>query len=217
MGATTASTIAGPNLAAVLHGIGDLRVEERPLPDPGEGQVLVAMRSVGICGSDVHYWEEGRIGGFVVEAPMVLGHESSGVIAAVGPGVTSPRPGDRVALEPGVPCRRCVFCKTGRYNLCPEISFFATPPVDGSLARYVVHAADFCYRLPEHVSLDEGALLEPLSVGIHACRRAGVQMGSRILVMGAGPVGLSTLLAARAAGAATVVVADVRGWRLQLA
>lgn len=213
----TASPISGPNLAAVLHGIGDLRVEERPVPQPGVGDVLVAMRSVGICGSDVHYWEDGRIGSFVVEAPMVLGHESAGVVAGVGAGVTTLRPGDRVALEPGVPCRRCAFCKTGRYNLCPDISFFATPPVDGSLARFVVHAADFCYRLPEHVSLDEGALLEPLSVGIHACRRAGVAMGSRVLVMGAGPVGLSTLLAARAAGAATVVVADVRDWRLRLA
>ena len=212
-----APPISGPNLAAVLHGVGDLRVEERPLPEPGAGDVLVAMRSVGICGSDVHYWQDGRIGGFVVEAPMVLGHESSGVVASVGDDVTRLRPGDRVALEPGVPCRRCDYCKGGRYNLCPDISFFATPPIDGSLARYVVHAADFCYRLPEHVSLDEGALLEPLSVGIHACRRAGVAMGSRVLVMGAGPVGLSALLAARAAGAATVSVADVREWRLQLA
>ena len=212
-----APPISGPNLAAVLHGVGDLRVEERPLPEPGAGEVLVAMRSVGICGSDVHYWQDGRIGNFVVEAPMVLGHESSGVVAAVGAGVANLRTGDRVALEPGVPCRRCAFCKTGRYNLCPDISFFATPPVDGSLARYVVHAADYCYRLPEHVSLDEGALLEPLSVGIHACRRAGVEMGSRVLVMGAGPVGLSALLAARAAGAATVTIADVRDWRLRLA
>ena len=212
-----APSISGPNLAAVLYGVGDLRIEERPRPEPGEGEVLVAMRSVGICGSDVHYWQAGRIGSFVVEAPMVLGHESSGVVAAVGVGVTSVRPGDRVALEPGVPCRRCAYCKTGRYNLCADISFFATPPIDGSLARYVVHAADFCYRLPEHVSLDEGALLEPLSVGIHAGRRASVTMGSRVLVMGAGPVGLSALLAARAAGAVAVAVADVRDWRLRLA
>jgi L-iditol 2-dehydrogenase len=148
---------------------------------------------------------------------MVLGHESAGVVEAVGPGVTSLKPGDRVALEPGVPCRHCSACKTGRYNLCPDVRFFATPPIDGSLARYVVHPADFCFTLPEHVSLDEGALLEPLSVGLHACRRGGVGPGSRVLVMGAGPVGLTALLMASAAGAAEILVADVRAERLDLA
>jgi L-iditol 2-dehydrogenase len=209
--------ISGPNLAAVLHGVGDLRVEERPRPEPGPGGVLVGMRTVGICGSDVHYLTHGRIGSFVVEAPMVLGHESAGVVEAVGPGVTSLKPGDRVALEPGVPCRACAACKTGRYNLCPDVRFFATPPIDGSMARYVAHPADFCFRLPEHVTLDEGALLEPLSVGLHACRRGGVGPGSRVLVQGAGPVGLTALLMARAAGAAEVLVSDVRGERLDLA
>jgi L-iditol 2-dehydrogenase len=209
--------VSGPNLAAVLHGIGDLRIEERPIPAPGPGDVLVAMRTVGICGSDVHYLTHGRIGSFVVGAPMVIGHESAGVVEAVGPGVTALEPGDRVALEPGVPCRRCSACKTGRYNLCPEVRFFATPPIDGSMARYVVHPADFCFKLPERVSLDEGALLEPLSVGLHACRRGGVGPGSRVLVMGAGPVGLTALLMARAAGAAEVLIADVRAERLDLA
>jgi L-iditol 2-dehydrogenase len=200
-----------------LHGINDLRVEERPIPEPGPGDVLVGMRSVGICGSDVHYLTHGRIGSFIVEAPMVIGHESAGVVESVGPGVTDLKPGDPVALEPGVPCRACAACKTGRYNLCPDVRFFATPPVDGSMARYVVHPADFCYKLPEHVSLDEGALLEPLSVGLHACRRGGVGPGSRVLVMGAGPVGLTALLMARAAGAAQVLVSDVRPERLDLA
>ena len=207
----------GPNLAAVLYGVGDLRVEERPVPEPGPGDVLVAMRTVGICGSDVHYLAHGRIGDFVVRAPMVLGHESAGIVDAVGPDVTSLKPGDRVALEPGVPCRICSACKTGRYNLCPDVRFFATPPIDGSMARYVAHPADFCYRLPEHVSPDEGALLEPLSVGLHACRRGGVGPGSRVLVKGAGPVGLTALLMARAAGAAEVLVSDVRADRLDLA
>jgi L-iditol 2-dehydrogenase len=209
--------VSGPNLAAVLHGIGDLRVEARPVPEPGPGDVLVAMRTVGICGSDVHYLAHGRIGSFVVEAPMVLGHESAGVVEVVGPAVTSLRPGDRVTLEPGVPCRACSACKTGRYNLCPDVRFFATPPIDGAMARYVVHPADFCSKLPEHVSLDEGALLEPLSVGLHACRRGGVGPGSRVLVMGAGPVGLTALLMASAAGAAEILVADVRAERLDLA
>src|SRR3954453_12961731 len=130
--------VSGPNLAAVLHGIGDLRVEELPIPVPGPGDVLVGMRSVGICGSDVHYLTHGRIGSFVVEAPMVIGHESSGGVEAVGPGVTSLKPDGRVALEPGIPCRACPACKTGRYNLCPDVRFFATPPIEGSKARYVV-------------------------------------------------------------------------------
>ncbi|MFN8636008.1 MAG: NAD(P)-dependent alcohol dehydrogenase [Chloroflexota bacterium] len=210
-------TVSGPNLAAVLHGIGDLRVEERPLPEAGPGEVVVGMRTVGICGSDAHYLTHGRIGSFVVEAPMVIGHESAGVVEAVGAGVTSLTPGDRVALEPGVPCRACSACKTGRYNLCPDVRFFATPPVDGSMARYVAHPADFCFKLPEHVTLDEGALLEPLSVGLHACRRGGVGPGSRVLVQGAGPVGLTALLMARSAGAAEVLVSDVRAERLDLA
>ena len=114
--------VTGPNLAAVLHGVGDLRVEERPIPEPGPGDVLVAMRSVGICGSDVHYLTHGRIGSVVVGSSMILDHESAGVVEAVGPGVTSLAPGDRVALEPGIPCRACAACKTGRYNLCPDVS-----------------------------------------------------------------------------------------------
>ena len=126
-------------------------------------------------------------------------------------------PGDRIALEPGVPCRRCAACKSGRYNLCAEVRFFATPPVDGSMATYVTHPADFCYRLPDHVSLDEGAMMEPLSVGIHACRRGGVSMGDRVLVMGAGPIGLVTVLAVRAAGASVIALSDPRTERLGLA
>ena len=205
------------NPSAVLAGVGDLRIEDRPTPSPGPGEVLIGVRSVGICGSDVHYWEHGRIGDFVVESPLVLGHEAAGVVERVADDVTDLQPGDRVAIEPGVPCRRCAACKSGRYNLCADVRFMATPPIDGALARYVAHPADFCYRLPEHVSLDIGATLEPLSVGVHACRRGGVGPGSRVLVLGAGPVGLACLLAARAAGAAAVGVADLRQDRLDVA
>lgn len=205
------------NLAAVLHGVDDLRVEELAVPEPGPGEVRVRTRSVGICGSDVHYWERGRIGSFVVEAPLVLGHETAGVIDSIGLGVTNVAPGDRIAIEPGVPCRQCATCKSGRYNLCADVRFLATPPIDGSLARYFIHAADFCYPLPDHVSLDEGALLEPLSVGIHACRRAGVEPGSHVLIMGAGPVGLASLLAARAFGATAVASVDLKPERLEAA
>ncbi len=205
------------NPSAVLAAVDDLRIEDRPRPEPGPGEVLIGVRSVGICGSDVHYWEHGRIGDFVVESPLVLGHEAAGVVEELGDGVTDLEPGDRVAIEPGVPCRRCLVCKSGRYNLCQEVRFMATPPIDGALARYVAHPADFSYRLPEHVTLDAGATLEPLSVGVHACRRGGVGPGSRVMVMGAGPVGLACLLAARAAGAAAVGVADLRQDRLDVA
>jgi len=202
---------------AVLHGAHDLRLEERPVPRPGPGDVLVAVRAVGVCGSDVHYWHDGRIGDFVVEAPLVLGHECAGVVVEVGSSVTNLAPGDRVALEPGVPCRKCPACKAGRYNLCPDVVFLATPPVDGAFAQYVAHPADFAYKLPDGVSLEEGALFEPLSVGMHAARRAGVGLGDTVVVGGAGPIGLTALLAARAAGASRVIVSDVVPSRLELA
>lgn len=205
------------NLSAVLRKVDDLCLEERPIPEPGKGEVLIAMHAVGICGSDVHYWKRGRIGDFILTAPMVLGHESSGIVSALGEGVTDLKVGDRVAIEPGVGCRTCSFCKEGRYNLCPHMKFAATPPYDGSLCRYYVHAADFCYKLPDHVSLEEGALLEPLSVGVHACRRAGISIGSNVLVCGAGPIGLVNLMTAKACGASKVAITDLDEGRLNKA
>ncbi|CAI8049829.1 Sorbitol dehydrogenase, partial [Geodia barretti] len=205
------------NLSLVLRGPGDLQLEQRPVPKPARGEVLLGMRSVGICGSDVHYWTHGRIGDFVLTSPMVMGHEASGKVVAVGDGVKDLKPGDRVAIEPGVPCRTCPHCKDGRYNLCPDMRFCATPPVDGSLAQFYCHPADFCYKLPENVSYDEGALLEPLSVGVHACRRAGVALGSHVLVCGAGPIGLVCLLTAKACGATSVIITDLDAGRLEVA
>ncbi|KAK7106843.1 hypothetical protein V1264_014883 [Littorina saxatilis] len=178
--------MADTNLSAVLFKKGDMRLVERPVPEPGPGEVQLSMRKIGICGSDVHYWVSGSIGPFVVKDPMLLGHECSGVVSKLGQGVTHLKVGDRVAIEPGVPCRRCELCKGGRYNLCPDVFFLATPPDSGALARYHVHAADFCYKLPDNVSFEEGALIEPLSVGIHACRRANVSMGKKVLVCGSG-------------------------------
>lgn len=196
------------NEAAVLYGVGDLRIEERPVPQPGEREVLVEVRSVGICGSDVHYYQHGRIGDFVVKSPLVLGHESSGVVVALGGSVQSHHLGERVALEPGVPCGACRECRNGRYNLCRDVAFFATPPIDGALARYVVIHEDFAFELPDDVSDDAGALIEPLSVGIWACSKGRVEVGSRVAVAGAGPIGAVVTLVARAAGAAEVVVSD---------
>ncbi|XP_007231524.2 sorbitol dehydrogenase isoform X1 [Astyanax mexicanus] len=202
------------NLSVVLHAKGDLRLEQRPIPEPGPNEVLLQMHSVGICGSDVHYWQNGRIGDFVVKKPMVLGHEAAGRVFKVGPGVTHLKPGDRVAIEPGAPRDMDEFCKSGRYNLSPTIFFCATPPDDGNLSRYYIHNANFCYKLPDNVSYEEGALIEPLSVGIHACRRAGVTLGSSVLVCGAGPIGLVTLLAAKAMGASQVIISDLSADRL---
>eukprot|EP00899_Mesostigma_viride_P029456 jgi/Mesvir1/9696/Mv12174-RA.1 len=205
------------NRSLVLHGVDDLRLEDRPVPTPGAQQVLLCMRSVGICGSDVHYWKDGCIGPFRVTRPMVMGHEASGVVVEVGAGVSHLQPGDRVAIEPGVPCRSCHACGSGRYNLCPHITFCATPPYDGNLCQYYVHHADFCFKLPDHLSFDEGALIEPLSVAIHASRRAGIQMGDHVAIIGAGPIGLVNLLTARCAGATHVTVVDVNDDRLKLA
>jgi L-iditol 2-dehydrogenase len=205
------------NIALVLNKIDDLRLEPFPVNEPKDGEVLLEMQSVGICGSDVHYWRRGCIGDFVVRAPMVLGHESSGKVIKVGPNVKNLKPGDRVTIEPGVPCRRCDFCRSGRYNLCADIVFLATPPVHGSIARYHTHAADFCFKLPDHVSYEEGAFCEPLSVGVHACRRAGVSIGSKVLITGAGPIGLVSMLAAKAMGADTIIMTDISQSRLDFA
>jgi L-iditol 2-dehydrogenase len=212
-----APTPTDDNLSAVLHGKGDMRLEKRPIPFPKEDEVLIRMQAVGICGSDVSYLVKGYIGDFVVKAPMVLGHESAGIVAKCGSKVNHLKVGDRVAIEPGVPCRYCDFCKSGKYNLCKDVIFCATPPCDGNLCRYYTHAADFCYKLPDHVSLEEGALLEPLSVGVHACRRAGVTLGTTVLVCGAGPIGLVSLLVAKAMGASKIVITDMDEGRLAVA
>ena len=203
--------------AAVLHQAGDLRLDDVPTPEYGPNDVLVKIKSVGICGSDVHYWRTGAIGDFVVREPMILGHEVAGVVAEVGANVTSLGVGDRVALEPGVPCRRCEACKTGRYNLCPDVQFFATPPVDGALSDYAVSPADFAYKVPDSLSLDAAALIEPLSVGLHACRRGNLTAGQSVLIAGAGPIGLTSLAAAKASGATEILISDVRPHRLEVA
>lgn len=194
--------------AAVMTAIDTTTVEARPTPVPGPGEVLVEIRAVGVCGSDVHWYRDGRIGATRVEDPLVLGHEASGVIVAVGADVPGGRVGTRVALEPGVPCGRCRQCRAGRYNLCPEVRFFATPPIDGAFATHVVIASDFAHDVPDVLDDDEAALVEPLAVALWAVRKAAVGIGDRALVSGAGPVGLLVLQVAAAAGA-EVYVSDV--------
>ena len=191
-----------------------LTLTERPLPQPGPGEVLVRMTCVGVCGSDTHYLTHGRIGSFEVDYPMVLGHEGAGVVEAVGEGVGSERIGQRVSIEPGVPCRACAPCLRGAYNLCPDMVFHATPPHDGSLAEYIVHPAAFAHPVPDGVSQEDAAMVEPLSVGLWACRKAALTPGRSVLITGSGPIGLMCLLAARAHGALDVTVVDINPERL---
>jgi L-iditol 2-dehydrogenase len=203
--------VATPNTmrASVMTGVGTLQIEERPVPSPGPREVLVEVAAVGVCGSDVHYYRHGRIGDFVVEEPMILGHELSGRIAAVGAGVDPARVGQRVAVEPQHPCRRCAQCTAGRYNLCPDMRFYATPPVDGAFCRYVTIDDDMAHPVPDSMSDEAAALLEPLSVAIATMRKARVAPGTSILIAGAGPIGVICAQTARAFGAARIVVTDL--------
>lgn len=202
---------------AVLRVPGEVVVERRPVPSPGPDEVLVKVTAVGVCGSDTHYYDHGRIGSHVVEQPLVLGHEAAGEIVAVGNDVPATRVGERVSIEPGRPCFSCVQCLAGRYNLCPEMSFFATPPIDGAFAEHVVVHRALAHPVPDSVSDDEAALLEPLSVAIWACAKARVGPGSRVLVTGAGAIGLLCLQVARARGASRITISDVNPDRLRLA
>jgi L-iditol 2-dehydrogenase len=202
---------------SVLRGAHDLAVEERPDPVPAPHEVLVRIASVGVCGSDVHYYEHGRIGSFIVEAPLILGHEPSGVVVALGDAVSRLEVGQRVSVEPGVPDFTCVQCRLGRYNLCYGMRFFATPPIDGAFAELVTVHEQFAHPVPDALSDDAAALLEPLSVGLWACRKAEVTAGSRVLITGAGPVGLLAAQVAMALGAVDVTVTDVNEHRLDVA
>ncbi|KAF9691883.1 hypothetical protein EKO04_010012 [Ascochyta lentis] len=206
------------NPSFVLKQKDEVVYEDRPIPElPSPYDVLVKPKWTGICGSDVHYWVEGRIGHFVVEKPMVLGHESAGIVEKVGDKVKTLKVGDRVAMEPGVPCRRCVRCKEGKYNLCPDMAFAATPPYDGTLARYYTLPEDYCYKLPENMSLEEGALIEPTAVAVHITRQASIKPGDSVVVFGAGPVGLLCCAVAKAYGAKKIVTVDINDERLNFA
>ena len=217
----TTSEPATTTKAAVLCGIQDLRVVDRPLPAPLAHQVQLSIKAVGICGSDMAYWSKGVAGGFkpldFSEAGLCsgycgqMGHECAGVVTQIGSSISHLQVGDRVALEPGVPCGACRICRKGRYNLCPEMRFIgsAVNETPGAMCGAFNHDARFCHKLPDHVSMEEGAMFEPLCVALHAVKRAGVEMGQKVLVTGAGPIGLLTSMAAKAAGASEVVVTDV--------
>jgi L-iditol 2-dehydrogenase len=205
------------NRAAVMTQLGEIELLDRALRDPEPHEAVVRVESVGVCGSDTAYYTVGYIGDYVVDGPIILGHEAAGQVTAVGSAVTNVAVGDRVAIEPGTPCRHCHECMAGRYHLCPELVFLATPPYDGALVENIVLDAATLFPIPEEMTYDEGALLEPLSVGIWAARRAGLQPGDDVLVTGAGPVGLLAASVARAFGAGSVTVTDVAPFRLETA
>lgn len=203
--------------AAVLTAPHSISVAPMNVPTLEPDQVLVRVAAVGVCGSDVHYYEHGRIGPYVVDGPLVLGHELSGRIEEVGVDIDADRIGQRVAIEPQRPCRVCAQCKAGRYNLCPDMKFFATPPIDGAFSEFIAIQSDFAFEIPDNVTDEAAALLEPLSVGIWACQRAEIGPGARVLVAGAGPIGVIVAQTARAFGASEVIVTDIDAGRREFA
>ena len=204
--------------AIYLDSIQKLSERELPVPKPKQDQVLVKMKAVGICGSDVHYWHKGKIGSFIVKDPMILGHECAGIIEETGSKVSGLKVGDRVVIEPGVPCYKCEYCMSGRYNLCPQMRFFATPPIDGSLVEYVVFDSSLVFKIPD--SIDDfglATMVEPLAVGVFATTRIQPKLGDHAVVFGAGIIGIACMLAAIAVGCASVTIADIRDDRLKKA
>ncbi|KAI3394527.1 hypothetical protein diail_2576 [Diaporthe ilicicola] len=210
--------MAEVNPAFVLQSIKNVSFEDREIPKlQDEYDVRVHIEQTGICGSDVHYWQRGRIGDFILESPIVLGHESSGTVVEVGSKVKNVKVGDRVAIEPGVPCRHCDFCRDGSYNLCADSKFAATPPHHGTLQKYYTVAGDYCYPIPAHMSAEDGALVEPVAVAVQICKVAGLRGGQTVLVFGCGPIGALCQAVARAYGARKVIAVDISQARADFA
>ena len=207
-----------PMRAARLHGIRDMRLEDLPRPAPGPGEVLLRTASVGVCGSDVHYYTEGRIGDQVVTDPIIMGHEFSAWVAELGPGVERDlEVGQLVAVEPAIPCGECEPCRHGHPNLCPNVRFCGTPPIDGVFAEHTVMPAENCFALPPGCTPLEGAMLEPLGVAIHAVDLAHLRPGSTVAVLGAGPIGLLMAAVAKAAGASEIYMTEPLAYRREFA
>ncbi|KAF2465389.1 sorbitol dehydrogenase [Lindgomyces ingoldianus] len=206
-----------PNPSLQVTADHQLKQVEAPVYPPGPGEVLLHIKATGVCGSDIHFWKTGRIGSLVVEGDCILGHEASGVVLKCGEGVATLMPGDRVAVEPGVPCGQCFLCMDGRYNLCEDVQFAGVYPYHGTIQRFKIHPAKWCHKLPDNVTFSEGALLEPLSVVMHGIKSAGLSLGRGAVICGAGPIGLIALAAARASGAHPLVITDLEPRRLDFA
>jgi L-iditol 2-dehydrogenase len=229
-----------PNPSLQVTADHKLKSVEAPIYAPRAGEALVHIKATGICGSDIHFWKTGRIGSLVFEGDCIIGHEASGIVLQCGEGVTHLKPGmyiqrqycvwkrstlganilrigDRVAVEPGVPCEHCFLCDDGRYNLCEDVQFAGVYPYEGTMQRYKNHPAKWLHKLPDNVTFAEGALLEPLSVVMNGITSAGLSLGRGVVVCGAGPIGLIALAAARASGAHPIVVTDLEPARLAFA
>jgi len=205
-------------LAARLYGPGDMRIEPVPRPGkPGEGEVLLRVTAVGVCGSDLHTYTEGRIGDTVVRSPLILGHEFAGVVEAVGPGVDDLSPGDRVAVDPAIPCHRCEFCLEGNPNLCKSLRFVGLWPDDGALCEYMILPALNCFHLPDAVNDVEGVMLEPLGIAIHAVDLAKLQVARSVAVIGAGTIGLLIIRLAQLSGAFPILATERLPHRIEAA
>lgn len=203
--------------AAYLVRPGTIEIRDVPRPEPGPGQVLVRVRAVGVCGSDVHYFEEGRIGDTIATEPLIMGHEFAGEIVGLGSSVAGLALGQMVAVEPAMPCGHCEMCLEGHPNLCLHIRFMSTPPDQGALAEYVAVGAEQCFPLPAELSAADGAMLEPLGVALHSLRLGRVHLADTVAVIGCGTIGLLTLQLAKASGALTIFATDKLDNRLDLA
>lgn len=207
--------------AVVIHAARDLRIEEREAASAGPGQVEVAIEAGGICGSDLHYYQDGGFGAVRVREPMILGHEVAGRIVALGQGVTGLEAGDRVAISPSRPCSRCVYCLRGMQNQCLDMRFYGSampmPHIQGAFRQRLVAEAWQCHKVAPGITIEEAAFAEPLSVTLHAVARAGSLLGKRVLVTGCGPIGVLTIMSARAHGAAEIVATDLADTVLAIA
>lgn len=203
--------------AAVLNRVKEIEMKEIAIPRAGRGEVVIKVHAVGLCGSDIHYYEHGRVGRYEVKQPIILGHEASGEIVEAGEGAEAFHEGQRVTIEPGMPCRNCSYCAEGRYNLCPDVEFLATPPFDGAFSEYIAMRADAVFPIPEEMSYAAAALIEPFSVGLHAAERADIKPGDTVIIMGMGPIGMMTAAAAEMHGAAQIIGVDFEKKRLETA
>ena len=199
------------------YGHEKMELQETDMPQPGAGEVLVKVRAIGICGSDLHFYQEGRIGQFIVNEPIILGHECSGDIVQVGEGISKSRIGERVVIEPGIPCFHCHACKTGRYNFCEHMKFMGTPPTDGCMCEYVKWPAELTYKMPDNMSYELGAMVEPFVVGLQAMRNTGIDIGDSAVVIGTGPIAMMTVQALKLRGAGRIIVIGRTPWKLELA
>lgn len=205
------------NRCAYLNSNHQIEIIRRDIPEPGKDEVLVKIIANGICGSDVHFFNEGRLGNFIVDRPYIPGHEASGVIVGMGENAGNFSLGEHVVIEPGIPCGKCRYCRSGRYNLCSSVVFLSAPPINGTFCDYISVRSDSVFKIPENLSFEKAALIEPVAVAVHAVNRATFHNGVTAAVVGAGPIGLLTLQAFKAAGGGRVICLDRLDRRLETA